>query len=510
MAQPNENIEIPSRGRPKKRCELDDPIYEMHGHGKSQWKYDHSMSTDYDKSQEHNFNDCKNEIQYCNDNESQNHNPDVYNRIYKNVDRVQNEPRSNIAFGNSETNSSLGVINTGNMEYSMYSLNDKNEYIYETDMYFNDSLHQQSHAVNYENRHANSSLGGSVTSSSSRNMFRLPKTEKVQYANNDRTYSNTYNAVNGGKGLLSHDRNKNRLGKKLSMASGSDQQRMFNNYNDNEKYDFTDGRYSIMNQVPSAKNHYPGQAPVQNSYSQPTSYSEQNSSFYDDSSQYSSPRFIPHDSSNPASVRIQNNNLLANPTVNPYMNRKKRKNNQYFYKIAKSQDRVGLVSPAEYSSVEYINQTDSAQKMFIGTLKQSYSKIQTNNSILPLFLNSSSCYDNPTSHEFEKIASSFLQKSNGLDYENVTVQQLKILMKEFGLSHTGKKHELIERVKNTANLIGDKVRGGNCKKMIKTKDEMSKGVIYREKKQQTIKKEEKPSGNTDEDGSLCSEDWLFF
>ncbi|TBT97086.1 hypothetical protein CWI39_3191p0010, partial [Hamiltosporidium magnivora] len=52
----------------------------------------------------------------------------------------------------------------------------------------------------------------------------------------------------------------------------------------------------------------------------------------------------------------------------------------------------------------------------------------------------------------------FLNKTVELDYENVTVQQLKAIMKEFGLNHTGKKIDLIDRVKTTITKIEERKR----------------------------------------------------
>lgn len=154
----------------------------------------------------------------------------------------------------------------------------------------------------------------------------------------------------------------------------------------------------------------------------------------------------------------------ADHFMNPgWMQRKKRKNNPYLWQYIKKQENGHLCPPSEYSSLEYVKSLEKkGKKVYLGTLKRpSYTeKIQCNNTILPLFLNSSSSYESSTSRqEFDKIAKTFLSKIEFLDYENVTVQQLKILMKEFGLSHTGKKLELIDRMKQTASMIRDRMKG---------------------------------------------------
>lgn len=171
----------------------------------------------------------------------------------------------------------------------------------------------------------------------------------------------------------------------------------------------------------------------------------------------------------------------ADHFMNPsWMNRKKRKNNPFVWQYPKNNDNPQIIPPSEYSSVDYVNSLDnSAQKMYIGTIKRPAftEKNVSNNTILPLFLNSSSHYDSSASkQEFDKIACAFMAKTECLDYENVTVQQLKLLMKEFGLSHTGKKQELIERMKHTAGMIRDKIKNrldGDIEKRTKEKREIA-------------------------------------
>ncbi|KAM0678580.1 hypothetical protein BDAP_000984 [Binucleata daphniae] len=155
---------------------------------------------------------------------------------------------------------------------------------------------------------------------------------------------------------------------------------------------------------------------------------------------------------------------------NPWLHRKKRRNTQHIWQNVKetsfkqnylnnNMDNFMLdrdVTPSEKSSVHYIK----GNKLYIGSFKKQTNqpeKPTINHTILPLFLSNSSVYDNGmSSDEFNRIVSAFNEKTSKLDYENVTVQQLKVVMKEFGLNHTGKKQELIERVKKTAQKIQER------------------------------------------------------
>lgn len=133
-----------------------------------------------------------------------------------------------------------------------------------------------------------------------------------------------------------------------------------------------------------------------------------------------------------------NNPLFQNYSM--WVNRKKRKNNPLLWQYINQGH--SFVHPSKYSNLDYVH-----KKMYLGTITQI--PIEKNNhQILPLFLNSTS-----NTPEFMKIGSIFLERTRGLNYDNVTVMQLKNLMKEFGLCHNGKKTELIERVKATVEKI---------------------------------------------------------
>ncbi|TBU12039.1 hypothetical protein CWI38_0926p0040 [Hamiltosporidium tvaerminnensis] len=147
---------------------------------------------------------------------------------------------------------------------------------------------------------------------------------------------------------------------------------------------------------------------------------------------------------------------------NPWMNRKKRKNNPLLWQYIKHHQDFypNILHPSKYSSLDFIQGTDKSQKMYIGTIKRAPPFIEKNNhnSILPLYLNSAHPTEQQHIDEFKKISTNFLNKTVELDYENVTVQQLKAIMKEFGLNHTGKKIDLIDRVKTTITKIEERKR----------------------------------------------------
>ncbi|KAI5192317.1 hypothetical protein NEMIN01_1946 [Nematocida minor] len=99
------------------------------------------------------------------------------------------------------------------------------------------------------------------------------------------------------------------------------------------------------------------------------------------------------------------------------------------------------------------------QKMCLGVMKKPapMTEKSTLNSILPLYLNSTTSFEGPSQKkEFLKISDSFMNRVSGIDYDALTVQQLKSIMKEFGLSYTGKKHELINRIQQTCHKIKQK------------------------------------------------------
>lgn len=53
-----------------------------------------------------------------------------------------------------------------------------------------------------------------------------------------------------------------------------------------------------------------------------------------------------------------------------------------------------------------------------------------------------------------RMAESFKRQVNKLDFDNVTVYELKSIMKDYGLNPNGKKKEMIERIKSTLKELG--------------------------------------------------------
>lgn len=506
MANGNENIEIPSRGRPKKRSDLDDTQFRPGEQNASSWGYNLEYEDDYRREivMEPPYNNNNTEMRFMDESCGANPETDVYNRIYKKPCIAQNEKLPNAAFVNTETHV-LRNINTSKDKYSMYNRNENSEYNYETGMFKNDKMLQ-----NHHNNVRTNDLVGKIIPANSRNIFPGHKRDKSNNYN-ERSYSNTYNAINGNK--YGHTNGYNRSKMYKQSGPGNQKPRNFTDFKDSDKYDFTDKNYGMVNQMSVPQSPYmthPNAMSIQNP-NNPYPIQGQNTDFMVDNGQFQPGVFI-QDNLQPASVRVGGPEMQSLPDqlmTNSWLSRKKRKNNPYLHTYLKPQDgQAPPMSPAEFSSVNYINSTENTQKMYLGTLKQSYTRAQTNNTILPLFLNSSSCYDNPSSHEFDKIATTFLQKSDNFDYENVTVQQLKVLMKEFGLSHTGKKHELIDRVKNTVNLIRDKLKMSGCKKVARIKDEILN--LGKEKKIVGIKMDDMQKKNYQDDGGVSGLDWLFF
>ncbi|KAI5191024.1 hypothetical protein NECID01_1254 [Nematocida sp. AWRm77] len=99
---------------------------------------------------------------------------------------------------------------------------------------------------------------------------------------------------------------------------------------------------------------------------------------------------------------------------------------------------------------------NKTQKLCLGVIKKFAITQEKNtmNSILPLYLNATTNFEGSTQKaEFLKISHNFVEKVDGIDYEALTVQQLKSIMKEFGLNYTGKKQELIARIHQTYQKI---------------------------------------------------------
>lgn len=115
-----------------------------------------------------------------------------------------------------------------------------------------------------------------------------------------------------------------------------------------------------------------------------------------------------------------------------------------------------------------------------GSSKNNFSKGSfTNSTSMPSPSNQNFNNSSLDHNEFLKISHNFLISTN-LDYNNVTVFQLKKLIKEFGLNHNGKKEELILRIKETRDVLQkifeqDSVGQGYLRELIDVKREINIG-----------------------------------
>lgn len=142
--------------------------------------------------------------------------------------------------------------------------------------------------------------------------------------------------------------------------------------------------------------------------------------------------------------------MFGDPMIgsNPWYNRKKRKTNPLLWQYSKETSQT-IMHPSKYSSLDYIQGVDKPYPL---SSKRSLGDRESNNSILPLYLSS----NKEMTEEYKEVVGNFKQKISELDFTNVTVQQLKIFMREFGLNHTGKKNELIDRLKSTIHKIDNR------------------------------------------------------
>ncbi|KAI4293231.1 hypothetical protein PAPHI01_2505 [Pancytospora philotis] len=131
-----------------------------------------------------------------------------------------------------------------------------------------------------------------------------------------------------------------------------------------------------------------------------------------------------------------------------YSTRKKRRSNPSSWSTSSLKQEHGYsIPPSQFSSLEFIkgiNGPSTAQ----GTQARQPEKSR-NNHILPMILESNKILVD----EYAVVVQSFKQNVAQLDFNNVTVCQLKSLMKEYGLSHGGKKNELIAQAKEVLRKI---------------------------------------------------------
>jgi SAP domain len=168
-----------------------------------------------------------------------------------------------------------------------------------------------------------------------------------------------------------------------------------------------------------------------------------------------------------------------------WVGRRKRKNNPFLWQHIQSNQELypGVIHPSRYSSVDFVQGVDKGQKMYLGIIKnkEEFPEKANLNTVLPLYLNATTDFESETHfEEFSNISANFMERVSGIDYSNVTVQQLKGIMKEFGLNHTGKKIDLIGRLKKTCEKIyikkeSEKKRRGGPKRVEQKEEAVDSG-----------------------------------
>jgi SAP domain len=128
---------------------------------------------------------------------------------------------------------------------------------------------------------------------------------------------------------------------------------------------------------------------------------------------------------------------------NSYGSRKKRRINTVQWN-SNNQD-IGLVHPSKYSSLEFV-QGIGIKRAFAPPAQPKPTERNSNNVLLFSIITG----NKEITNEAMNIMQNFKKEVAQLDFTNVTVFQLKAIMKDFGLNHAGKKNELIDRVKSTS------------------------------------------------------------
>lgn len=147
---------------------------------------------------------------------------------------------------------------------------------------------------------------------------------------------------------------------------------------------------------------------------------------------------------------------------------------QVYYKIKKrrrlnsntwnTSENSSIVHPSRLSSLEFLHGRQNPASSALPD--SSYSSIS-------FILNS----NGEMTAENLKIIENFKKITENLDFNNVTVFQLKQLMKDFGLNHAGKKNDLINRIKTSLQEIASLLKNKGplkdspgCEKEIKKED----------------------------------------
>lgn len=125
---------------------------------------------------------------------------------------------------------------------------------------------------------------------------------------------------------------------------------------------------------------------------------------------------------------------------------------QVYYRIKKRRrlnsstwnlgDSLSMVHPSRLSSLEFVSGCSMGGSPHVPGCAS-----------LPLILNASG----EMMPEGMGVAHRFKKMAESMDFSNITVFQLKQLMRDYGLSHAGKKNDLIDRIKSTLREINNRL-----------------------------------------------------
>lgn len=119
----------------------------------------------------------------------------------------------------------------------------------------------------------------------------------------------------------------------------------------------------------------------------------------------------------------------------------------------------------DYNVAQYVDTTNFTcqshnPKLCVGIDRKILNKSEKifNYTVLPKLLHPGNLIDTlELRYEFIQTSGKFMEETHGLDFNNITVAQLKDIIKRFGLNHQGKKANLIEELEATRSLIVQKI-----------------------------------------------------
>ncbi|KAL6121522.1 hypothetical protein NUSPORA_01540 [Nucleospora cyclopteri] len=128
----------------------------------------------------------------------------------------------------------------------------------------------------------------------------------------------------------------------------------------------------------------------------------------------------------------------------PWLNRKRRRNGPMLYnRMHYKKDPYNLDHPSKYSSYNYIRGINDKPEL----------DVQSDCRVLGMYAMGTKKINEIS----DKIIAKFTAELARMDCNSVTVYQLKSLMKAFGLNYTGKKNELLRKIKNLSHHIQNRL-----------------------------------------------------